>query len=213
MPTTIYRLKDGTRVPGVTTIIGRFKDSNGLLFWAFEQGQSGAASLYEKAEVAADIGSIAHDAVEHHLRKEEFEFDESDIGQKAKQAFEQYLTWEKQTAVKVLATEVNLVSEKHRFGGCPDAVGQMDGKYVLLDWKTSNAVYADHLIQLAAYRELWNETHPKMQLSDDAYLCRFSKEYPDFEVRKFSGLEQGWKIFQLYREAYDLDKELRKRVR
>lgn len=29
-----YRLSDGTRVPGVTTIIGRFKESGGLLWWA-----------------------------------------------------------------------------------------------------------------------------------------------------------------------------------
>jgi hypothetical protein len=29
-----YRNAEGVRVPGVTTIIGRFKDSGGLINWA-----------------------------------------------------------------------------------------------------------------------------------------------------------------------------------
>ena len=31
---------DGVKVPGVTTILGRFKDSGGLLYWAFEQAEA-----------------------------------------------------------------------------------------------------------------------------------------------------------------------------
>ena len=37
-----YLLPDGTRVSGVTTILGRFKESGGLLQWAFQVGKSGA---------------------------------------------------------------------------------------------------------------------------------------------------------------------------
>ena len=37
MPTGIYKLKDGTLVPGTTTIMGAFKDSGGLVHWAWEQ--------------------------------------------------------------------------------------------------------------------------------------------------------------------------------
>ena len=59
-PTLGYRLKDGTKVPGVTTIIGRFKDSGGLLWWAFEQGQAAERgeinSLYDKRDAAAEAG-------------------------------------------------------------------------------------------------------------------------------------------------------------
>ena len=47
--------KDGTKIPGTTTIIGRFKESGGLLQWAFKQGKAGKAHLYEEAEKAADI--------------------------------------------------------------------------------------------------------------------------------------------------------------
>jgi len=67
-----YRLSDGTRVPGVTTIISRFKDSGGLLWWAFEQGQAAQRgeinSLYDKRDEAATAGTICHDLVEKYIK-------------------------------------------------------------------------------------------------------------------------------------------------
>jgi hypothetical protein len=83
----------------------------------------------------------------------------------------------------------------------------------LLDWKTSNAVYPDYAIQLAAYRHLWNENHPDNPLTGASYLLRFSKNYPDFEARKFGDLSEAWEIFKLYRRAYDIDKQLKARVK
>ncbi len=53
-----YKTQDGKRAPGVTTIIGRFKDSGGLLWWAFEQGKAAERgeinSLYDKRDEAGD---------------------------------------------------------------------------------------------------------------------------------------------------------------
>ena len=70
-PKSGYKLKDGSKVPGVTTIIGRFKDSGGLLWWAFEQGKSAErgeiSSLYDKRDEAADAGTLAHSMVEAHI--------------------------------------------------------------------------------------------------------------------------------------------------
>jgi len=73
-PKAGYKTKDGKKVPGVTTIIGRFKDSGGLLWWAFEQGklaeQGVINSLYDKRDEAAESGTIAHSLVEMHLKGE-----------------------------------------------------------------------------------------------------------------------------------------------
>ena len=38
MPPIIYKDHRGNRLPSVTTIIGRFKESGGLLYWANQQG-------------------------------------------------------------------------------------------------------------------------------------------------------------------------------
>ena len=56
-PSAGYRLKDGTRVPGTTTILGRWKESGGLLQWAFKQGESGARTLYEERDKAAEAAA------------------------------------------------------------------------------------------------------------------------------------------------------------
>lgn len=70
-----YRTKAGKVVPGVTTIIGRFKESGGLVRWAFEQGK-----LYERGEIhglndkrdkAAEAGTIVHLLVQEYLCREQ----------------------------------------------------------------------------------------------------------------------------------------------
>lgn len=219
MPTAPYHLADGTRVPGTTTVIGRFKDSGALMHWAFMQGKSGAERLYDAAEKAADIGTLAHSMVEHSINGDDPEkaFEGATVPEedkaKARNAFAEYLEWAAQTDVKITAQEMHLVSEEYKFGGTPDAIGMIGNSLCLLDWKTSNAVYPDHAIQLAAYRQLWNENYPDQPLTGASYLLRFSKNYPDFEARKFGDLSEAWEIFKHYRAAYDLDKQLKARVK
>lgn len=235
MPTAPYYTKDGTRVPGTTTIIGRFKDSGALIHWAYKLGREHGVleqrvrheelpadthiprNQYDVAEKAADIGTLAHAMVEKHIDGENPEDALSDISEedrdKARNAFVEYLEWEGQTKVKFLSQEDNLVSEEYRFGGTPDAIGQINGELCLIDWKTSNGVYPDYAIQLAAYRQLWNENNPDNPLTGPSYLCRFAKDFPDFEVRKFGDLSEAWEQFTLYRKAYEIDKQLKKRVR
>jgi len=215
-PASGYRLKDGTRVPGVTTIIGRFKDSGGLLYWAFEQGQAyergEISTLYDVRDKAAEAGTLAHNMVEAHLRgKKPIELVSDEIYQQAWQGYQNYLAWEKTTNMKIVSLETPMVSEKYRFGGTPDAM-MVGGKLAMGDWKTSNAIYPDHIIQLAAYKVLWEENHPDQPINGGFHLCRFSKEHGDFAHHFWSELDDAWEQFLLFRQAYDIDKKLKKRV-
>ena len=115
--------------------------------------------------------------------------------------------------MEIVLTEPELVSKRHRFGGSPDAIGKIDGEYVLLDWKTSNAVYGDYLIQLCAYDLLIEECLPEYTITGGYYLCRFSKDYGDFEVRHFSDAPNEKESFLLMRQLYENDKETKKRVK
>jgi hypothetical protein len=219
---------DGEKVPGTTTVIGRFKESGGLLQWAFKQGQSGASSLYEQRDKAADIGTAAHAMIEAKLNGDDpmetlhkLLPKDSDDAAKAINAFDMYLKWEKQTGIKMLSKyqEIQFVSPQYKFGGTPDAIGEIDGEIVLLDWKTSNGVYQDYIIQLAAYRHLINDglrmdtgKPLDLKVSKGAHLLRFAKEHPDFGHHYFGDLDQAWRQFVLFREAYDIDKDLKKRA-
>ena len=215
-PKAGYFLKDGSKVPGTTTIIGRFKDLGGLMFWAFEQGKSGKARLYDAAEKAADIGTVAHAMVEAYIKGVDFDRAPfplpSEDWPKAESAFNAFVRWASQTTLRVVDQEIQLVSEKHRFGGTPDAIGIVGNELCLLDWKTSNAVYQDYLIQLAAYKALWEENHPERPLVGGCHLLRFAKEHADFAHHYFANLDEAWRAFVLMRELYDIDKILKKRA-
>lgn len=216
-----YFLADGTKVPGTTTVIGRFKDSGGLLHWAFKQGKEGKDRLYDEAEKAADIGSCAHAMVEMRVTgkddaaclalADEMLADPA-MRAKAVSAFRSYEAWATNFKVQILEQEIQLVSEQYRFGGTPDAIGMIGNQLVLLDWKTSNSVYADYLIQLAAYRQLWEENNPERPITGGFHLLRFAKEHGDFAHHYFPNLDNAWRQFVLFREAYEIDKELKKRA-
>ena len=205
----------GERVPSVTTILSRFKDSGGLLYWANQAGLDGK-TLDEARMPAATAGTMAHDLVEAHINKRPAPpqlIGDKDTIQKAKAAFATYLRWQEMTRVEIRHTEVSLVSPTHKFGGRLDAVGLSGNELVLVDWKTSNAVYADYLFQLAAYKMLWEETYPEHPLVGGFHLCRFAKEEGDFSHHYFPKLDAEAETFLLMRELFDRVKQTEKRVK
>lgn len=216
-PKAGYFLSDGSRVPGTTTIIGRYKDSAGLMHWAFKQGKAGKDRLYGEAEKAADIGTLAHAMVECHIKGENphaaLASAMPDMREKAESSFKAYLAWESMTKLRVIEQEMQLVSEKYRYGGTPDAIGLINNELCLLDWKTSNSVYGDYLVQLAAYRNLWEERNPDRPLAGGFHLLRFAKEYSDFAHHYYPNLDNAWRAFVLMRELYDIDRELKQRTK
>jgi hypothetical protein len=213
-PAQGYKNAAGEKIPGTTTVIGRFKESGGLLQWAFKQGQSGAATLYEERDAAALAGNIAHDMIECDILKRERPsfVAAAELLHKAENAFNQFKEWQEQTRIEIVATERVYVSERYQFGGTIDAIGRdMKGRIVLLDWKTSNAVYQDYLVQLAAYALLLEECEPAMK-PEAFHLLRVAKESADFAHHFFGELEDAKKAFILMRELYDIDKRLKKRA-
>lgn len=223
-----YRTADGSKVPSVTTILSRFKDSGALMKWAYTtgrehgyleaSGQPAPASLYEVSSKAADIGTAAHAMVEVSIdggnpetAAAYLELNAEDQS-KAANAYGMYKAWASQSRLEIIDQEMALVSEKFRFAGTPDAIGRIDGQLCLVDWKTSNGVYSDYLLQLAAYRLLWEENHPDKLLTGGFHLCRFAKEYGDFAHHYYRDLDDALTMFLHLRSAYDFDAVLRKRA-
>ena len=214
-PAQGYKNSAGQRVPGTTTIIGRFKESGALMHWAFKQGQSGAASLYEKRDEAAEAGTLAHDMIEAFILSRpapEVAAVNPQIAERAANAFAQFREWWNQTRIEIIATERAYVSERHQFGGTVDAIGRdTKGRIVLVDWKTSNGVYQDYLIQLGAYALLLEEC--AIEWKPEAFhLLRVAKESADFSHHYYGELEDAKAQFILFRQAYDIDARLKKRA-
>jgi len=207
---------DGKRVPSVTTIISNCKIGGvePLLIWANKCGLEGK-SHREEADKAANAGTCAHEMIECSIRG--IPFDESkyppDTVETAKPCFAAFLKWRQQTKLDLVESEVRLVSRKHMYGGTMDALA-MEGTLILGDWKTSNGIYPDYIVQLAAYKNLWEENYPDRPIEGGAYLLRISKQADEFDPISFSyhywdNLNLGWEAFLRMRELYELHKRLK----
>jgi hypothetical protein len=228
-PKAGYYNKAGKRLIGTTTLISRFKDSGALIKWAYKMGREheGLArsghpapnDLYEVTSEAANIGTATHQMVELAIDGADpfsstalVSLATNEQRERATKAYHNYVRWSETNKLTVVAQEMMLVSEQYQYGGTPDAIGEVNGQLCLLDWKTSNSVYSDYLIQLAAYKQLWEENNPGKPLVGGAHLLRFSKDYGDFAHHFFDDLSEAWELFKLYLPAYRLDQSLRKRL-
>lgn len=206
----------GKRVPGCTTIISRWKESGGLINWAYQCGLDGL-DINKVRDDAADAGTCTHDMIDCHLHGRQFIVEgwPEEVLAKAEHAFLGYLEWAQQSNLKMVASEQSLVSEKHQYGGTFDCVLR-SGSLRILDYKTSSGIYQDYLVQVAGgYSLLWEEHHPDQPL-EGMDLLRISKpKAPDdpvsFEHRHWTAeiFPLAQRQFLLFRESYDLDKRLK----
>ena len=205
MPTGDYILKD-KKLPSVTTIIGRFKNATGLIIWSNQLGLKGL-NYFDELKKAGDTGTSLHDLAELHIKGEDYELPEDPT---VLHCFNQFLEWWNNLTCEVIWTEKKFISNELNVGGCPDLLVKKDGKYILVDFKTSKAIYSDMIIQLSCYAELIRE-NDGIEI-DRAVIVRFPKDNDDTEIRKFSKeeLAVGLKQFKLLRKAFDIDKDLNK---
>lgn len=202
----------GKRIPGTTTVIGRFKDAGGLIHWAWDQGRQGL-DYRETRDAAASVGTLVHSMVEasiHGTAQPPTDGFTPEQLLQAANGLQAFKDWYAGSTVEIEGTEMQLVSEAHQFGGTPDAIGIANGKRCILDWK-SGGVYQDALIQVAAYGQLWNEHHHDKPV-EGYHIVRFAKETGDFVHRYFADLSEAWEQFLLFRRAYEIDKGLKKRA-
>jgi hypothetical protein len=204
---TIYKLADGKRVPGVTTILGVL-NKPALVLWANKLGLDGIDSS-KYTDESARIGTLAHYLVQCHLTGETpdtstygaFEID------KAENALLSYYEWEKARNIEPIENEMPLVSEQYKYGGTVDCYCKIDGDIWLLDFKTGKAIYPEMLIQLAAYQQLLIENGFEVQ---KAKILRIGRDETEgFEERTITDFEPYWQIFEHCLAIYELQKVIK----
>jgi hypothetical protein len=221
-PKAGYFAADKKRVPGVTTVLSMMKgDPGALMYWAWDLGMQGK-DFREERDKAAGTVTIAHDLIEADIlgQPAPTSWDAEAMGvppaeladmvTRAQAAFGAYQTWRASTRLEIIASEVSLVSEEHRFGGTLDAIGTVNGELALIDWKSSNRIYPEYIAQVSAYGKLWEECRGEEPRS--VHLLRVGKEAGDFHHHcwQHETLQEGWRAFVLCRELYDLSKKLKK---
>ncbi len=208
---TAYRLKDGRRVKGVTTILNNLGwNKNVLVAWARRTALAGEdpdAVLKE----AGTIGTLAHYLCETHIKGEKPDTADYSAEQieKAENAFLGYLEWEKMTNPKYEGIELKMVSEKYEVGGTADFIARINGALVLGDFKTSKGIYPEMTCQLAAYRKMYLELQPKAEINS-AMILKLDKNSGNFSHHFVSKqqLDWGWSVFKCCMELERLKKEI-----
>ena len=123
----------------------------------------------EKLKEAGDIGARTHFAIDASIAGEEPKLD-PDI----KQSFDNFRAWLDKSGITLIKGDTYVASLELGYGGALDALGVHDGELVLLDWKTSNALYDTSSLQAAAYAMGFEETFDKT--ISRAVVVRFGKE-------------------------------------
>src|SRR3954466_9022885 len=95
-----YYTKDNKRVPSVTTIISKFKESGGLIHWAWDLGMQNK-DYRQVRDDAASAGTLAHSLVEQWITRQPLAIEgDEDTTKKAYNAFNIFLEWAEQTKLQ-----------------------------------------------------------------------------------------------------------------
>ena len=210
-PHQVYRLSDSTKVPGVTSILSTIAKP-ALYRWNNSLGLRGIDTS-EYLNHVADAGTLAHSMIQSQLTGAEQDTSgyTQDQIRMAENALASFRAWARGKSVETLQMESPLVSETHRYGGTFDWYGLVDGTLTLIDFKTSSAIYDDHLYQLAGYFQLLTENGWEVA---EALIVRLSRDAgEEFSERVLSvpELVPYWQVFKAALGLYTVIKLAKKR--
>jgi hypothetical protein len=171
-----------SRVPGVTTIISSQIgwNKNGLLYWANKKGLEGL-SLEEARQEATGIGTRAHQLIEADIRGREpplCDWMTPDDEVKVETCMAAWRAWRMASKLEVTHIERELTSSRWDVGGRVDVIGKIGDQSVILDWKSSNAIYSETLLQVAAYARIWMDESGEQ--IDSCHVVRIGKNDGSF---------------------------------
>ena len=186
---TKYYTQDGAEVPSCTTVL-KIVDTETIPFWANSLGfkrknYSNELNMYSR------IGTFAHALMENHIvgSCDELEEKQNECSTEEKlqayKAFNNYLRFVEEHNFEPMSSELQLVSEKYKFGGTIDCICILDGTMTILDFKTSNYFGKKMLMQLAGYVQLYEENNPDLKI-DEVAILKLSKTEDKYELLRVS---------------------------
>jgi hypothetical protein len=166
----------------------------------------------DKLEDAGAVGHIAHAWIEEYVNRciagtscLDLEFPSEERASKSCQAS---LDWMVRHQIRWLQTERKVYSRKHKYAGTMDGLcianscddpkccrTQFTDRLTVADWKTSNQIYIEFILQTAAYRQAYQE---EFGVSiDGIFVVRLGKEDAKFEAWSLDAelAEIGWDCF------------------
>jgi len=213
-------LPENTRVPSVTTILSVISKP-ALINWAAGMAVDHIASnikpgvSYDEVELnnlftaarkahtqrkqeTADIGSMVHAWIEKFIKGESPELP---INEQLRSSVGNFLRWKDEHDVKFILSEQPVYSRKHGYCGTLDFVAMIDKALFLGDIKTSNNIYDEYWIQLAAYAVARSEEFPNEDYKAQG-IIRISRD-GSFEFKTSDSKDECFEAFKAARVLYN----------
>lgn len=154
---------------------------------------------------AGEVGTQLHNMAEWFLRKQAGQVvgPEPPLSAEAAVSFQHFQTWVADIKLQPAFLEQTVWSTKYRYAGTLDVFGRLGKHQVVIDFKTSSALYAEYDLQVAAYVQAIREM--KQGTPTHGFLVRFPKKATDtFEVREIPDWRARFKEFLKVRQMFDV---------
>jgi len=208
-----YDLPTGIDWGSVTEICGCAMKW-GLVYFYGKWGIKKAKGI---ANEASGIGKALHSYVNQIFQGNKKITLDADL-RKVGRAIKNFDRFAKEYKLEPIFVEQVVYSEKYGYVGTLDFFGLMGDELVLLDWKTSKAIYSDYNLQVQAYWTALEEMLEKglLQLPDDVKdlpvklkIVRFDKENifnPKKDIKTFKPNQKTKGAFLGLLEYYNWNK-------
>lgn len=185
----------------------------------------------DKLEDAGAVGTEAHNWIETYigtvLTKDaaatERQLANFPAEPRAQNAVVAMLEWSNAHNIRFISTERKVYSRRHKYAGTMDGLALSDScsnpncckehfkdRITLIDWKTSNHLYIEFVLQTAAYVQAYEEEME--EAVDDIWIVKLGKEDAEFEAWHIDSnlATLGWLAFlralELSRSMADLNR-------
>lgn len=175
--------------PSVTQVLGILRKPGLENWFKFNTAQ------FCNAESAKGrlIGTQIHEAIQSHIELQEVKI-ETQYPDEVMTALKGFMLFKKEhSGVKLEKSELILTSEKYKYNGTLDCVGDI-GVPIIFDWKTGKCkektkppIYDEYIYQVAAYVYAYNEQE-KANIQE-AIILALAKDKIAYNLLHLTGVE------------------------
>jgi hypothetical protein len=184
----------------------KYIEQNGLIQETLEKAKTEYRNVSQKS---LDIGSEVHSSIESYIK-----FGRDKLGKikpEVENALIAFWDWEKENNVDWIESEMTVVNKDLGYAGTLDAIANVNGKIVCIDFKSSKDIYPEYITQVCAYK-LARESMDSPIKIDYVGILRLDKEtgIPEFKlIDKQERIEREQKAFEALLKYYYLAKKRR----
>ena len=176
----------GYRLPSVTTILGKTKDTSSLDSWIKRKGRKEAERIKNQS---ATRGTAMHKYLENYVLGKGYE-DLTELGQETKRMAEKVIEVGLAPVSEIFGSEVTLYYPG-LYAGSTDLVGIHNGKETVIDFKQANRPkreewIGDYKLQAGAYAMAHDYVHGSNIEQCVIMVCTPDLYYQEFKIDGFN---------------------------